>query len=437
MARITNDQVVEFSLEEVQATRVHKSRMLIGRLFSDDRLSTAELRDAVNRPWQGQDRIMVRELPHGLFEFTLPSEAAKSWVLQRTPWTIADRILHLKPWIPAVSQRTFEELAIVPFRVQLWEIQEGCCTPQFGRKIITSMIGRILEAAVFTSADNTRNFVKVKTLVDFSKPLRSQIMATNDETGGFWIRLTYEFLPCFCFKCGRVGHARQTCCFDPPTRKERFGPHMSTKEMGRKVFDGDETRVQAARIPRSVWVNTELHRPQSPGADRDLGPQNPVTNRPPKKTGTDAALGQKRAGQVRQQARGPEDGSESPLWMGSSTNPFITTEDRPLRSSPKKFPVAKGPRLALGNLTRRGKPKKKQRSPMDIDGPVKPLLRAGQPKGVRAGTGADPGGKTKAGRGPAPCEPASSPAPRQPVDPKPKKAEGKSRPRRLILEEES
>ncbi|CAL1396327.1 unnamed protein product [Linum trigynum] len=349
MTCISSDQVVEFSLEEVQATRVHKSRMLIGRLFSGSRLSLTDIRDAVNRLWQGQGRIIVRELKHGLLEFTLPSEATRTWVLQRTPWIVADRVLHLQAWIPRVSQRTFDELAIAPFRVQLWNVQEECCTHQFGRKIVSSTIGRVLEAGVFSCSDTAQKFIKVKALIDFSKPLRSQIMATNDEMGGFWIRFKYEFLPSFCFKCGRVGHARQTCTFDPPTRNEKFGPHMSTKNMGRKIFDGEELRNGSRRHQKSVWINAAA---QMNGPGEEIGTKQPMQ--------VDAPTHNTRASM------------ESPKWMGTSLDPFLTTEAQTKKGkSPVGFCVTRSPKIALGRPTRRGKSNHEPKpDPMVMEGPA-------------------------------------------------------------------
>ncbi|CAL1378533.1 unnamed protein product [Linum trigynum] len=233
MAHITRDQVVEFSLVEVQSDRACAAKMLIGRVFSEERLTVVELRSAINNPWQGHGRIKVREVSYGLYEFTLPSKAAKNWVLQRTPWVLKDKILHLRTWVPNITSRIFEEMVVAPFRVQMWEVPEDCCTQQFGHKMASSTLGRVLEAGVFTCNDNVNTFIKVKALIDFSKPLRSQTMATNEETGEFWIRFKYEHLPSFCYNCGRVGHFRQDCSFDPSTMKERFGPHMTTKKMGR------------------------------------------------------------------------------------------------------------------------------------------------------------------------------------------------------------
>ncbi|CAL1374792.1 unnamed protein product [Linum trigynum] len=337
MTSFSNDQVVCFTLDEVQSARIRNSRTLLGRLFSEGGLTTVELRDAINKPWQGQGRIKVKMVAHNLYEFVLPSETAKNWVLKQSPWVIADKIIHLRPWLPTITQRTFDELAVAPFRIQLWEIPEDCCTQRFGRKVATAMLGRVLEAGVYSCSESGQRFIKIKALLDFSKPLRSQFLASNEEMGEFWIRLKYEYLPTFCYKCGRVGHSRQTCSFDPPTRQERFGHHMTTKKLGRRVFEEEEGGQAFPGHHKSVWVNTSAQE------RREARQPNPPVN--PYK---------REAGQTGRPMK-----EESPLWMGSSTQPFLTTEARQQQGRTKsRFPIVKSPKIQMGRLSRRGKLKK-------------------------------------------------------------------------------
>ncbi|CAL1384010.1 unnamed protein product [Linum trigynum] len=240
MAHFSNDQVVQFSMEEVQSTRYRAAHSLLGRVFTENRISTTELRESVIAPWLIQGRIRVVQAKHGLIEFMLPNEEARNWILKRSPWVINDRIIHLRAWTPIITKQIYDDLAIAPFRIQLWDVREDCCTQQFGRKMVQTTIGRVLESGVFTCQDSGSWFVKVKALVDFSRPLRSQILASNDDTGRFCVSLKYEHLPSFCFHCGRVGHSSRSCTFDPPARMENYGPHMITKKLGTRIYDADD-----------------------------------------------------------------------------------------------------------------------------------------------------------------------------------------------------
>ncbi|CAL1396272.1 unnamed protein product [Linum trigynum] len=53
------------------------------------------------------------------------------------------------------------------------------------------------------------------------------------------------------------GHARRDCTFDPPRGKERFGPHMATKKVGRKLYEEDGDAPQFGGPRRSVWINRQ------------------------------------------------------------------------------------------------------------------------------------------------------------------------------------
>ncbi|CAL1401363.1 unnamed protein product [Linum trigynum] len=124
MVHVTEDQVVQFSLDEVQSTKRRASRTVLGRLFTTEQFSKVELRDALVDAWQIKGRVKVSMASHGLFEIMLPNEEAKSWALKRTPWVIKDKILNVQTWAPSVSRKTFEDLSIAPFRIQLWGVKE-------------------------------------------------------------------------------------------------------------------------------------------------------------------------------------------------------------------------------------------------------------------------------------------------------------------------
>ncbi|CAL1395836.1 unnamed protein product [Linum trigynum] len=272
MARIVEDQIVEFSLDEVQSVKFRTSRTLLGRVFSENKFTPSELREGLIEAWRVQGNLRVSATKYGLFEIVLPSEETSVWILKRSPWIVKDRILHLRSWTAAITRPVFDDLATAPFRVQIWNVKEDCCTKQFGRKIAAGTIGQVLEADVFASRETEECFVKVHALINFTKPLRSQLMAVSQELGKFWVNFKYEFLPTFCYLCGRVGHSKPDCVFDPPSGQERFGPHMSTRKLGRKIYMDEEELPKPHHTSKSVWVNRNVQ-VQKEGYARNARPR--------------------------------------------------------------------------------------------------------------------------------------------------------------------
>ncbi|CAL1381722.1 unnamed protein product [Linum trigynum] len=120
MSHVADEQVVQFSLEEVQSTRFRASRTLLGRLFTNDTISTLQLRDGLLDAWKLRGQLKVLKTKYGLFEIILPNEEAKKWPLARSPWIIKDKLLTLRSWSPNITKQNFEEMSLAPFRLQLW-----------------------------------------------------------------------------------------------------------------------------------------------------------------------------------------------------------------------------------------------------------------------------------------------------------------------------
>ncbi|CAL1411944.1 unnamed protein product [Linum trigynum] len=205
--------------------------------------------------------------------------------------------------------------------------------------MVAAAIGQVLESGIFACKESGERFIKVPTVVDFAKPLRSQLMATSNETGCFCVNLKYEYLPSFCYHCGRVGHARRDCTFAPPNRKERFGPHMSTKKLGRKIYEEEDESMRNRGPRQTVWVNRLIN--------------GPANNDRTYIRGREA----ERQGAVQKAEVIPQlDREES----GPSSNPTGIQDERKVpnkKASPRGFAINKPARIQIGGrrLNRQGK----------------------------------------------------------------------------------
>ncbi|CAL1399287.1 unnamed protein product [Linum trigynum] len=249
------DQVVEFTMEDVAAGVQWAKMSLLGRLFMDNPPSLAVISKIVNGEWNCAVEVRVLAAERGLLQFFFADEADLDWVLKRSPWTVKERVLQLKPWCQ-ITKEVVDSFIMVPLWVQMWGIPNHCRTVAFGKRVAGSKIGKVLEAGAFAIQGISGHFIKTKVLLDITQPLRSQLYASNPLVGEFWVTLVYEFLPLLCYHCGRLGHMAPNCVYPDPMGIEHYGPELSTDIIGYRV-------EEAAVVPfplrqpaqSSVWVN--------------------------------------------------------------------------------------------------------------------------------------------------------------------------------------
>ncbi|CAL1371589.1 unnamed protein product [Linum trigynum] len=100
------------------------------------------------------------------------------------------------------------------------------------------------------------HFIKARCKVNVFEPLRSQVYASNEQIGEFWVSLIYKFLPLFCYNCGRLGHKAPQFKFLDLVGVEYYGPELSTNITGHRLDEQSKIPVHLLpTIPKSVWVN--------------------------------------------------------------------------------------------------------------------------------------------------------------------------------------
>ncbi|KAK1562353.1 hypothetical protein Q3G72_010611 [Acer saccharum] len=90
-----------------------------------------------------------------------------------------------------------------------------CMTKEI-RHFLGSMVGMVKEVDVGVSGECSRDFLRVRVVIDIAKPLRRcvrvDVMGDGEKT---MMILHYERLPNHCFRCGRLGHSSGECLESP------------------------------------------------------------------------------------------------------------------------------------------------------------------------------------------------------------------------------
>ncbi|KAL6272180.1 hypothetical protein ACE6H2_022872 [Prunus campanulata] len=124
--------------------------------------------------------------------------------------------------------------------VQAHRLPRNLCTMKNARQL-GERIGYVLEVED-TAEAGFRGFLRIRVNIDATKPLPLGFILPCAITGRRKIRLAYEGLKEFCFKCGRLGHVRG-CRWQP-------NPRMAAED---GVFDRNHWRFQLERDGEGLY----------------------------------------------------------------------------------------------------------------------------------------------------------------------------------------
>ncbi|KAM1859820.1 hypothetical protein ACFX13_012070 [Malus domestica] len=134
-----------------------------------------------------------------------------------------------------------------------------------------------------------RGFLRVRLLIDSTKPLVSGCWLRREDNRDTWVEFCYERLQDFCYRCGRLRHVNTDCTFEATKAGATgFGewlkaPPVRDVEEGPKVMmtgTSERRRAGAARVPathlRSLGITELEHTTESTADSEKEGGKLPI-----------------------------------------------------------------------------------------------------------------------------------------------------------------
>ncbi|KAL5756272.1 hypothetical protein ACOSQ2_021018 [Xanthoceras sorbifolium] len=113
------------------------------------------------------------------------------------------------------------------FWVQIHNISLICMTKNIGLHL-GSHIGMIKDIDVCASGDCLGKFLRIRVVIDVSKPLKRVLRVKLDGmTEEKTLLLKYERLPKYCFSCGLIGHSYRECTLIEDVHIPKKGEHFT------------------------------------------------------------------------------------------------------------------------------------------------------------------------------------------------------------------
>ena len=157
----------------------------------------------VGAAWRDVPKPKIQRHSDGYFVLLFQSQNDCQKVLNGGPYTIGGKPILLKKWTSKFNLH--DELRIAP----LWVKLPGLPVIYWGAKTlsrIASVIGVPLMADDFTTRQARVSFARVLIEVDITKPLPSSIKFVNENGLVVEQKVSFEWVPPFCFNCQVVGH---------------------------------------------------------------------------------------------------------------------------------------------------------------------------------------------------------------------------------------
>lgn len=183
--------------------------VLVGRLMTEKPIKFNVLKDTIAAIWRPGKGLNIKEANPNLFLFQFFHEVDINRVMEDGPWAFEQSLLVLRRLKP--SESPFEvPLTQTEFWVQAHKLPAGFFTEKIA-KAIGNSLGTFVRADKKNFDGTWKTFLRVRVLMDVTKPLRRKMKMKREGGDWFWIEFKYERLPNFCFLCGVLGNTERFC----------------------------------------------------------------------------------------------------------------------------------------------------------------------------------------------------------------------------------
>ncbi|XP_042958115.1 uncharacterized protein LOC122293643 [Carya illinoinensis] len=166
-------------------------------------------KQTLKKIWRPVKKIWVKDLGSKILLVEFEDHQEKARVQCEGPWSF-DRNLILMQNYTGEVQAIRVQISTATFWIRLYDLLLGAMNEKVVSKIGNS-IGVVEEIDVEKDEVAWGEFIKIRILLDVTKPLLRGKCINLGNHGSCWVRFTYERLPTFCYGCGRLGHSHKDC----------------------------------------------------------------------------------------------------------------------------------------------------------------------------------------------------------------------------------
>ncbi|GJV60622.1 reverse transcriptase [Tanacetum coccineum] len=187
---------------------------LIGKVIAHNHLVHKQsVISILQKAWKKYSPVTIIPWKNNFFKIAFEDKSDILKVLQESPWCVMGFYLALLPWD---SNKTLQEMEFDKgeFWIQAHDLPLGLLTSQYAMTIAESL-GTLVDLDCIGEGPQTdRDFLRFRVAINLLKPLIPGFFLPRPDGSQSWISLRYERLSDFCYRCGCLGHCRDSCTND-------------------------------------------------------------------------------------------------------------------------------------------------------------------------------------------------------------------------------
>ncbi|KAL4303503.1 hypothetical protein GQ457_10G010640 [Hibiscus cannabinus] len=193
---------------------------LVGKVVSPPTVDGGRLIRQFLSIWKDDKILTISKINLNFFLISFASPANRANVLKRGPWDFQKYWFALEQADP---NRTIHDYSFL--HMFIW-----VCIHNIPLSLMMAALARVLGSSIrkvimtdtHLEDGNMGEFMRVRVLIDTSKPLRRCVVVSRLDAKASMCLLQYERLPLFCHGCGLIGHPVLACPITPKAEGQKF-----------------------------------------------------------------------------------------------------------------------------------------------------------------------------------------------------------------------
>jgi hypothetical protein len=269
------DEAITVEEDEICQDDESFSRTLVGKIWTDSPYNIRAFKQTMIQAWRSRNPIEIQDLNKNLFLFKFATKKEVELVCKNGPWSF-DRNLLILNKISGNEQPSELAMDRASFWVRVYDLPLKLRTEGMAKKLGNN-IGNFEEMDM-KECNRIGKFLRIRVSLDLRKPLKRG-SKLNFQGKEIWVDFKYEWLPNFCFCCGRIGHQMRDCediedhdedrFSDLEEKQQAFGPWLRASPLPKASYEVKKESCSST-CSKSLFPSTSNSKGQNSGTAKEM-----------------------------------------------------------------------------------------------------------------------------------------------------------------------